>query len=240
MKKLRTVAVDDEPLALGLIAGYIEKTPFLELVAQFENPVEAYNFINSEKPDLVFLDIQMPDLKGTDLASALESGPMIIFTTAYKEYAFEGFELDAVAYLHKPVSYARFLKAASKAQNLQGIILEREEDIQFKVQDNFFFVKIDLQYRKIYYHDILYFEGLKDYIKMYVKGEKFPLVFHATLKSLVERLPVQFMRIHRSFIVNLDQIETVERNHLIYGNERIPISEQYRDSFSVFLKERFL
>lgn len=241
MKKLRCITIDDEPLALDLIAGYIEKTPFLELSGKFENPLEALEFLNNNSIDLIFLDIQMPDIKGTELAHSLEKDIKIIFTTAYKDYAFEGFELDAMDYLQKPISYVRFLKSSQKALNRINSENRSNENHENQNSDDYFFIKADYQVRKILFAEILYFEALKDYVKIYIKGENSPIVFHSTLKSLLTKIPAKlFMRVHRSYIINLNNVETIERNHVIFGKNRIPISEQYRESFGEFLKKGFL
>jgi len=236
---IRTVAIDDEPLALQLIKGYIEKTPFLNLVGAFDNPLEAIEFISINEPDLIFLDIQMPDITGTELARVIGSKPKLIFTTAYEKYALEGFRLDAVDYLLKPFSYAEFMKAARKGQKL--IELERQELPSLEVKNNFLFLKSDYKIRRINFDEIHYIEGLKDYVKVYLMGEKKPVLSLSTLKGLESKLPPdKFMRVHRSFIVNLDTVKIVERNHIVYGEVRIAVTDQYKDNFQKFLDQNFI
>ncbi len=236
---IKVVAIDDEPLALKLVKGYIEKTPFLELTGAFDNPVDALGFISSSDVDLVMLDIQMPDLKGTELASVLSGGPKVIFTTAYEKYAIEGFRLDAVDYLLKPFSYAEFMKAVQKAEKL--IELERRELPALEIKNDFLFIKSDYKIRRINFSEIHYIEGLKDYVKIFLIGEKKPVLSLSTLKALEARLPAEkFMRVHRSFIVNLDTVKVIERNRIVYGDVRIPVTDQYRENFQKFLDRNFI
>ena len=236
---ISVVAIDDEPLALQLVKGYVEKTPFLELAASFDNPVEAVAFIGSSDVDLVLLDIQMPDLTGTELAGVISGGPKVIFTTAYEKYALEGFRLDAVDYLLKPFSYAEFLKAVQKAERL--IDLERRELPVLEVKNDFLFIKSDYKIRRINFSEIHYIEGLKDYVKIFLIGEKKPVLSLSTMKALEARLPGdRFMRVHRSYIVNLDTVKVIERNRIVFGEVRIPITEQYKERFQKFLDENFI
>jgi DNA-binding LytR/AlgR family response regulator len=236
---IRVVAIDDEPLALQLVRGYVEKTPFLQLAASFDNPVDAVAFIGSSDVDLVMLDIQMPDLTGTELAKVISGGPKVIFTTAYEKYALEGFRLDAVDYLLKPFSYAEFLKAAKKAERL--IDLERRELPVLEVKNDFLFIKSDYKIRRINFSEIHYIEGLKDYVKIFLIGEKKPILSLSTMKALEARLPGErFMRIHRSYIVNLDTVKEIERNRIVYGDVRIPVTDQYKEKFQKFLDENFI
>jgi two-component system, LytTR family, response regulator LytT len=236
---IRTVAIDDEPLALQLIKGYVEKTPFLSLAGVFDNPLEAIEFITANETDLVFLDIQMPDITGTELARVIGSKPKLIFTTAYEKYALEGFRLDAIDYLLKPFSYAEFVKAARKAQKM--IEFEKQELPLLEVKNNFLFLKSDYKIRRINFDEIHYIEGLKDYVKVYLQGEKKPVLSLSTLKGLESKLPPdKFMRVHRSFIVNLDTVKIVERNHIVYGEVRIAVTDQYKDNFQKFLDQNFI
>lgn len=236
---IKVVAIDDEPLALQLVKGYIEKTPFLELTGAFDNPVDALGFISSSDTDLVLLDIQMPDLKGTELAGVLGGGPKVIFTTAYEKYALEGFRLDAVDYLLKPFSYAEFLRAVRKAEKL--IELERRELPALEIKNDFLFIKSDYKLRRINFSEIHYIEGLKDYVKIFLVGERKPVLSLSTLKALEARLPGdKFMRVHRSYIVNLDTVKVVERNRIVYGEVRIPVTDQYRENFQKFLDRNFI
>ncbi len=235
----RVVAIDDEPLALQLVKGYVEKTPTLELAGAFDNPVDAVAFIRSGDVDLVLLDIQMPDLTGTELARVIAGGPKVIFTTAYEKYALEGFRLDAVDYLLKPFSYAEFLKAVQKAEKL--INLERKELPSLEIRNEFLFIRSDYKIRRIDFSEIHYIEGLKDYVKIFQRGEKKPLLSQSTLKALESRLPEdRFMRVHRSYIVNLETVKVIDRGRIVYGEVRIPVTEQYRDRFQEFLDRNFI
>lgn len=237
---IRTLTIDDEPLALQLVEGYIKKTPFLELVGSFDNPLSAMEFIEQESVDLLFLDIQMPDLTGTDFARLLTNGPKIIFTTAYEKYALESYKLDAVDYLLKPFEYEEFIEAAQKAKRL--IELEHKAAAnQLESNSEFLFLKSDYKIRRINFNDILYIEGLKDYVKVFLVGEHRPVLSLSSLKILEEKLPTnKFMRIHRSFIVNLDRIQTVERMRIIFGETYIPVSDQYKEKFQEYIDKNFL
>jgi Response regulator of the LytR/AlgR family len=236
---IRTIAIDDEPLALQLVTGYISKTPFLELAGSFDNPVSAMEFIEQEPVDLIFLDIQMPDLTGTEFARLLHGGPKIVFTTAYEKYALEGFRLDAVDYLLKPFGYEEFLTAAQKVRKL--IELEQKAAPTIEANNEFLFLKSDYKIRRINFNDILYIEGLKDYIKVYLKDEPKPILSLSSLKAIEGKLPSsKFMRVHRSFIVNLDRVTTIERFRIVFGSVYIPVSDQYKEKFQEFLDKNFL
>jgi DNA-binding LytR/AlgR family response regulator len=236
---IKVVAIDDEPLALQLVKGYVEKTPSLVLAGLFDNPVDAVAYLTSSDVDLVLLDIQMPDLTGTEIARVISGGPKVIFTTAYEKYALEGFRLDAVDYLLKPFSYAEFLKAVNKADKLIG--LERKELPGLEVKNDFLFIKSDYKIRRINFSEIHYIEGLKDYVKIFLTGEKKPVLSLSTLKALEARLPEnRFMRVHRSFIVNLETVKVIERGRIVYGEVRIPVTDQYRERFQEFLDRNFI
>ena len=185
--KLKTIAIDDEPLALRLVNDYVSKTPFLELIGSFDNPLDAIDFLSSQSVDLIFLDIQMPDLTGLEFARSLENAPKIVFTTAYEKYALEGFKLNAIDYLLKPFSYEEFLKAAGKARKL--FALETNALPSIEVNSQFLFLKSEYKIRRINFNDILYIEGLKDYIKVYTTGESQPVLSLNSIKSLEQKLP---------------------------------------------------
>lgn len=243
MKKIKCIAVDDEPLALGLIVDYIRKTPFLVLCGQFDNPVDAMEFMEDTPVQLIFLDIQMPDLTGIDFGRMINNKCKVIFITAYEQYAVDGFKVDALDYLLKPVSYEIFLKSVQRAkEHFELMELAKGHDDQPENKDDdFFFVKADYQLKKFNYNDILYFEGLKDYVKLFLESSDTPVVFHATMKSIEAKLSSKnFMRVHRSYIVNLDKIRTIERSGIVFGREIIPISEQYKPAFDEFIKKKFL
>ncbi|MCG6188519.1 LytR/AlgR family response regulator transcription factor [Maribellus maritimus] len=236
---IRTIAIDDEPLALQLVEGYISKTPFLELVDTFDNPLDAMDFLNNKSVDLIFLDIHMPDLSGIEFTRILQNRPKIIFTTAYEKYALEGFKLEAVDYLLKPFNYEEFLTAAKKAQKLIG--LEKQSHEKVEANNEFLFLKSEYKIRRINFNEIKYIEGLKDYVKVYLQNETKPILSLNTLKALEAKLPSEkFMRVHRSYIVNLEKIETIERSRIVFGKTYIPVSEQYKDKFQEFLDKNFL
>ena len=243
MNKITCIAIDDEPLALGLIVGYIKKTPFLELHGKFDNPIDAMEFMEKNPVQLLFLDIQMPDLTGIDFTRILDNKCKVIFTTAYDKYAVEGFKLEVLDYLLKPISYEVFLKSANRAKNYFELLNSARSRIDSPVSSDgeYLFVKADSQLKRINYNDILYFEGLKDYVQIYLISAKTPIIFHSTMKSIEEKLPKsRFMRVHRSYIVNLDKVKTIERYRIIFGKTYIPISEKYKDLFDEFVKKKFL
>jgi len=237
--KLKTIAIDDEPLALKLVSDYISKTHFLELVETFDNPLDAIDFLSKESVDLIFVDIQMPDLTGIEFVRSFENAPKVVFTTAYEKYALEGFKLNAIDYLLKPFSYEEFLKAAGKARKQNE--LETASATTVEANSQFLFLKSEYKIRRINFNDILYIEGLKDYIKVYTTGEDKPILSLNSIKSLEQKLPEdKFMRVHRSYIVNLDRIETIERSRIIFGKVYIPVSDQYKDPFQEYLDKNFL
>lgn len=236
---LRSIAIDDEPLALQLVTGYIRKTPFLELAGAYENPLDALKKLSMENIDLIFLDIHMPDITGTEFARTIQQGPRIIFTTAYEKYALEGFKLEAVDYLLKPFSYEDFLRAGQKALKL--FELESRAASQIEASGEYLFVKSEYKIRRIKFSDILYIEGLKDYIKIYVENEKRPIFSLNSLKHLDTKLPSsQFMRVHRSYIVNLAKIDTIERGRILFGDIAISVGDQYKEKFQEYLDKNFL
>jgi two-component system, LytTR family, response regulator LytT len=237
---IRTIAIDDEPLALQLVKGYITRTPFLELTAVFDNPLDAMEYLQDNEVELIFLDIQMPDLTGTEFTRILGGSHKIIFTTAYEKYALEGFRLEAVDYLLKPFNYEEFLKAALKAEKL--IRLERADKGQeITANSEFLFIKSEYKIRRINFNDIRYIEGLKDYVKVHLLSENLPVLSLSSLKSLEEKLPkTKFMRVHRSFIVNLEKIDTIERSRIVFGKVYIPVSDQYKEQFQEYLDKNFL
>lgn len=237
MRKIRCLIVDDEPLALDLIEDYVNKTPFLELVGRFNSPFPAIEVIPTANIDLIFLDIQMPGLTGIDFSKLLQNGPKVVFTTAYSQYALEGFKVDALDYLVKPFNYQEFLKTANKALTWFNLI-EKQSEEKHSSSDTSIFVKSEYKLLKIEFDKILYIEGLKDYVKIYLKDQTKPILSLMSLKSLEEKLPnQQFMRVHRSFIVNLHQITKIERNRIVYGSVYIPIADSYKEQFQEFLSK---
>lgn len=236
---INTIAIDDEPLALQLITGYIKKTPGLELKGTFENPLDAIEFLSVSNVELIFVDIQMPDLTGIEFTRLLEKGTKVIFTTAYEKYALEGFKLEVVDYLLKPFSYEEFLIAVKKAGKI--INLETNTLNRVEANDQFLFLKSDYKIRRINFNEILYIEGLKDYVKVYTVNAPRPVMSLTSLKILETKLPAdKFMRIHRSFIVNLGKIDTIERSRIVFGRNYIPVGEQYKARFQEYLNRNFL
>lgn len=236
---IRAIAIDDEPLALQLVEGYIKKTPFLDFFGVYGNPISALESINQHDINLIFLDVQMPDLSGIDFVKRLNKESKFIFTTAFEKYAVEGFRLEAVDYLVKPFSYDEFLKAAKKAQKL--IELEQKASEGIDSNNDFLFLKSEYKIIRINLDDILYIEGLKDYVKVYLKNELKPILSINSLKTLEAKLPEsKFMRVHRSFIVNLKSVNIIERSRIIFGKVYIPVTDQYKEKFQEFLNKNFL
>jgi two-component system response regulator LytT len=236
---ITTIAIDDEPLALQLVTGYIGKTPGLTLIGKFDNPIDAAEFLTDTSADLIFVDIQMPDISGIEFTRLMEKRPKVIFTTAFEKYALEGYKLEIVDYLLKPFSYEEFLAAVHKVQKL--IRLEQTPIAKIETNNEFLFLKSDYKIKRINFNDILYIEGLKDYVKVYTRNAPKPVLSLTSLKLLESKLPDnKFMRVHRSFIVNLEKIDTIERSRIIFGKEYIPVSDQYKDRFQEFLDKNFL
>ncbi len=221
---IKCIAVDDEPLALELISKYVEKTPGLELVQTFDDAIQAGEFIRNHDIDLLLLDINMPDITGLDLLKSLPQKPMTIFTTAYKKFAYEGFELDIIDYLLKPISFDRFTKAIIKVQ--QKLKTKKAE----KQQDGYLLVRSEYKLVKIELSSILYIEGVEDYVKIFIENEK-PVMSLMTLKSVLEKLSSQrFQRIHRSYIVSIDKIKSILNKKITLSNGTIlPVSDSYTD-----------
>lgn len=237
--KIRCLAIDDEPLALKQIGGYIKKTPFLELVSLCNNAFDAMGLLKDGKIDLMFVDINMPDLSGLDFVKALSEKPFIIFTTAYSEYALEGFKVDATDYLLKPVGYKDFLKASNKVKAQFDLIRSKSADVQSS-QDHLF-VKSGYKLVRIELSDIKYIESMHEYVRIFLLNDK-PVMTLASMKSIEEQLPPEkFLRVHRSFIVNTARIKVIERNRIVFDNNvYIPVSDQYKAKFQEFLNKNFL
>lgn len=235
---IRCFAVDDEPLALGLVCLFIQRTPFLELAGRFDSAVEALAAIHAQ-PDvqLLFLDIKMPDLSGLELARVLQNGPRVIFTTAFNQYALESFRVDALDYLLKPFNYEEFLRAALKAK---AYYERRAPEVPaappVAVADDYLFLRVEYQLVRIPFADILYVQGLKDYVKVVLASATRPVLSLTSMRLLEEKLPAsQFMRIHRSYIVNLSRITAVVRNTVQINGETIAVSDAYREAFDQYM-----
>jgi DNA-binding LytR/AlgR family response regulator len=239
MTSLRCFVVDDEPLAVKMLENFIERTPFLELAGSFTDPVLALSEIRTQAPQLVFLDIQMPDLSGMELSRMIPDGTRIIFTTAFKQYAFESYEVSALDFLLKPIRYQKFLEAAEKAREwftLKEAASAAPASAPEAKSSTFF--KVDGALRKVEYDDILFVEGMKDYVMVYLASQRQPLVTHVTMKAMEEMLPAGFMRIHRSFIVALDKVASVSgTGDVKVGDRLLHVSDAYRDSFDTYLRE---
>ncbi|SHI49157.1 two component transcriptional regulator, LytTR family [Mesonia phycicola] len=239
--KISCVIVDDEPMALNLVESYVEKTPFLILKKKCNSAIDAMEFIKDNPVDLLFLDIQMPDLTGIEFSKMIPKETRIIFTTAFDQYALEGFKVEALDYLLKPFDYAEFLVAANKANTWFKLVKNGNKQNIISEEKEFLFVKSEYKQLRIKLADVLYFEGLKDYIKIWLKDNPKPILTLMSLKSLEEELPeTQFMRIHRSFIVSLKNIEVIERSQIIINQQRITVSENYKPKFLEFVNNNSL
>ncbi len=241
---LNCIAVDDEPLALEQVSKFIEQTPFLNLAGKYANALHALDAVRRQKIDLIFLDIQMPDLNGIELARVLGRGsdkPRIIFTTAYHQFALEGYRVDALDYLLKPFNYEEFLRASQKALDYaellnkpvtQHLVVNESEG----ADEQYLFLKVEYQLIRITHDDILYFEGLKDYVKVQLKSTDKAILSLTSLKALEEKLPPKrFLRIHRSFIVSLEKISSMTKSTVHIGKTMIPVGDQYRDAVAQFV-----
>ena len=239
MTSLRCFVVDDEPLAVKMLENFIERTPFLELAASFTDPVLALSEMRTQAPDLVFLDIQMPDLSGMELSRMVPAGTRIIFTTAFKQYAFESYEVSALDFLLKPIRYQKFLEAAEKAREWFTLKEAAAAPATAPEAKTSTFFKVDGALRKVELSDILFVEGMKDYVMVYLASQKQPLVTHVTMKGMEEMLPAgQFMRIHRSFIVALDKVTSVSATGDVkVGDRLLHVSDAYREAFDAYLRE---
>ena len=236
---IKCLAIDDEPLALHQISSYIDKTPFLKLEALCHSAFEALEFLKENEVDLMFVDINMPDLNGMDFVKSLTKKPQVIFTTAYSEYAMEGFKVDALDYILKPISYDVFLKAATKVQSWFDRANKTTETIQ--TTPDYLFVKSEYKLVRILLSEIKYIESANEYIQIHLVGQE-PVTTLIRLKVMEEQLPKNsFMRIHRSFIVNLNQVKVIERNRIVFDQKvYIPIGEQYKHTFQAFIDKTFM
>ena len=237
MRPLTCMIVDDEPLAVRLLESYVEKTPDLQLLASFTDSITAINAVREQKPDLLFLDIQMPNIDGMELAHSLPTETRVIFTTAFKEYAFESYEVNALDFLLKPIRYNKFLGSIEKARKLYDT---QQTAVQPKQQPNTLFIRVDGEWRNIAVDQIIYVSGMKDYVLFYLDGEKKPMITHLTMKAVEEMLPSEkFLRVHRSYIIAVDKIQKVDRNDCIYiGEEIIHVPDGYLPTFRAFVEKR--
>ena len=233
--------VDDEPLAVRLLESYVEKTPDLELMASFTDSITAINAVKAQKPDLLFLDIQMPNIDGMELAHSLPEETRVVFTTAFKEYAFESYEVNALDFLLKPIRYNKFLAAVEKARKVfQQQPPQPQQPVTQPQQPNTVFIRVDGEWRNVPIDKIIYVSGMKDYVLFYLDNEPKALITHLTMKAVEEMLPKnRFLRIHRSYIIAVDKIQKVDRNDCVYiGREIIHVPEGYLPAFRHFLETR--
>ena len=242
---IRCMAIDDEPLALQQITAYISKVPFLELAAQCQNAIEARQFLEQDTVDAIFCDINMPDLNGMDFVKSLAAPPLIVFTTAYSEYAVEGFKVNAVDYLLKPFGLDDFRRAANRLKErleTSPVAVPVAEMPQSNAEeDDTIFIKTDYKVVKIAISDIRYIEGMSEYLKIHLEGQPKPLVTLLSMKKMEEYLPPSFMRIHRSYIINLKKIQEVNKNRVIMDADTyLPIGDNYKEAFNDYLNTRFL
>ena len=253
------MAIDDEPLALQQIAAYIDKVPYLELAAQCQSAVEARQFLENDTVDAIFCDINMPDLNGMDFVKSLTAPPLIVFTTAYAEYAVEGFKVAAVDYLLKPFGLQDFQRAANRLrERLESATSSANNTtaspattaassasatvVSGSAADNdVLFLKTEYRIVKISISDIRYVEAMSEYLKVHLKSQPKPIVTLLSMKKMEERLPANFMRIHRSYIINLDAIQEVNKNRVIMDAETyIPVGDNYKETFQHYLDAKFL
>ena len=233
---MKCVIIDDEPLAVELIKEFVSKVESLELIRTFNNAIDAITVINNSSIDLIFLDIEMPHFSGINFLNAIDKKPIVIFTTAYSNYAVEGFDLGAVDYLVKPIPFHRFLKSVMRAQqlfnsqNLTSTVLTPKVVVP-EIEPDFMFVRSEYENVKINFSDILFIEGLKDYVKIYTTDNKFTLTLISLIKLENLLSTKGFARIHRSYIINIKYVKSIQKNKVLLADKRIPISESYKNSF---------
>ena len=236
MNSLTCMIVDDEPLAVKLLESFVEKTPQLRLEASFTDSVEALSWLKEHPVNLAFMDIQMPDLNGMELSHMLPEGTKVIFTTAFKEYAFESYEVSAIDFLLKPIRYNKFIAAVEKAEQWFSPLTSHPSPLTSNKTS--MFIRVDGELRQISFDHILFVEGMKDYVRFHLEDERLPLTTHMTMKAVEDSLPTDaFMRINRSYIVRLDKIRTVDRNLCVYiGEEIIRVTDAYREAFERYVQ----
>lgn len=231
---INCIAIDDEPLALAQLTGYIARVPFLRLLASCHDAFEAIQVLNTEQVDLLFIDINMPDLNGLDFIRSLTTRPLVVFTTAYSEYVIEGFKVEAVDYLLKPFQFQDLLLAADKARRR----LEHPSDV---AEEEALFIKNDYRITRVRFADIRYIESMSEYVRIYVDGEEKPLMPLLSMKRLEEVLPpTMFMRVHRSYIVHLRKITEISRLRIVFGDTYIPVGDIYKEQFLEYVNERMM
>jgi DNA-binding LytR/AlgR family response regulator len=235
---IKCAIVDDEPLAVELLASYVKKIPFLELCGKYTNATDALHGIGETPVDLLFLDIQMPELNGLELSRMVPETTRIVFTTAFNQYAIDGFRVNALDYLLKPISYAEFMEACNKALQWFQLVQQNEQQPTAKAEEEptSIFVKSEYKLLQINLDDIRYIEGLKDYVKIYTEQSPHPILSLMNMKAIEQMLPVtRFIRVHRSFIVQKSKIREIERNRIVFGDVYIPIGDSYKQAFQDFI-----
>ena len=249
---IKCLAIDDEPLALQQIAAYIGKVPFLELAAQCQSALEAHQFLQNDTVDVIFCDINMPDLNGMDFIKALVAPPLVVFTTAYAEYAVEGFKVNAVDYLLKPFGLQDFMRAANRVRERMSPKLGDDRGLNRAsstpqppnlggLETDTIFLKTDYRIVKVAISDIRYVEAMSEYLKVWIEGDTKPIITLLSMKKMEERLPQNFMRIHRSYIINLTKILEVNKNRVIMDRDTyLPIGDMYKETFQNYLDTKFL
>ncbi len=238
---IKCAIVDDEPLAVELLASYVEKIPFLELCGKYNNATDALHGIGEQPVDLLFLDIQMPELNGLELSKMIPESTRIVFTTAFNQYAVDGFRVNALDYLLKPISYADFLDACNKALQWFQLTQQSEQPAAPRTEEEptSIFVKSEYKLLQINLDDIRYIEGLKDYVKIYTEQSPHPILSLMNMKAIEQMLPAsRFIRVHRSFIVQKSKIREIERNRIVFGDVYIPIGDSYKQAFQDFINPK--
>ena len=238
---IKCAIVDDEPLAVELLASYVSKIPFLELCGKYNNATDALHGIGETPVDLLFLDIQMPELNGLELSKMIPEGTRIVFTTAFNQYAVDGFRVNALDYLLKPISYADFLEACNKALQWFQLVQQQEQPAAAPAgeEPTSIFVKSEYKLLQIQLDDIRYIEGLKDYVKIYTELSPHPILSLMNMKAIEQMLPAsRFIRVHRSFIVQKSKIREIERNRIVFGDVYIPIGDSYKQAFQDFINSK--
>lgn len=241
---LKCAIVDDEPLALGLLESYIKKTSFLELSGSYSSAIQAMKYLPEHPVDVLFLDIQMPELNGLEFSRMVPEDTRIIFTTAFDQYALDGYRVNALDYLLKPISYADFIEAINKAVRwfeLQQKADKQTTNTEGENKQAYIYVKSDYKLIQIELNKILYIEGLKDYIKIHLENEERPILSLVSMRAMEEKLPAdQFIRVHRSFIVQKQKIKVIDKGRIVFGKEYIPISDSYKQELQNYVNEHIV
>ena len=237
---IRVLAIDDEPLALRQLAAYLKKVPFFELVDSCQSALDAIKVLDGQEVDAIFIDINMPDLNGLDFVRSLKNPPLVVFTTAYQEYALEGYKVDAIDYLLKPFGMGDILRAADKVKRQYDLL--HTASLSPVDEDDALFLKTEYKVVRILIHDIVYVEGMAEYLRIHLANQDKPIVVLLSMKKMEERLPSQdFMRIHKSYIISLHHIAEVNKSRVVLDNEKdIPIGDSYRDRLNDYINQKFL